>query len=138
MRVVLAAGCFDLFHVAHLRYLENAAKMGDCLVVSVTRDAFVGKGPGRPVIPQEERLEIVQAVVRGLGVPGVAALYDDGLDALKECKPSIFCKGDDWRVRGIPKEITDYCEKNGIEIRFTKPNPHVTTGKIAEKIKCVS
>ena len=132
MKLVLAAGCFDLFHVAHLRYLQEARSMGDLLVVSVTMDKYVGKGEGRPFIPQAERLEIVQ----GLSCVSHAALYACGLDALKELKPNIFCKGDDWRIRGIPDDITGYCEKNNIEIAFTKPNPHVTTGKLFERIKC--
>lgn len=132
MRIVLAAGCFDLFHVAHLRYLQNAKAMGDYLVVSVTRDKYVGKGEGRPIIHEVERLEIVSA----LRCVDEARLYCDGVDALKEWNPSIFCKGDDWKQRGLPAEITDYCAQNGIQIAFTNPNPHITTGKVIERLKC--
>src|SRR3990167_3597394 len=132
MRVVLAAGCFDLFHVAHLRYLQQARAMGDYLIVSVTMDKFVDKGEGRPIIPEAERLEIVQ----GLSCVDEARLYRDGVDAMRELKPDIFCKGDDWKQRGLPAEITDFCASNGIKIAFTNPNPHVTTGKVIERLKC--
>jgi D-glycero-beta-D-manno-heptose 1-phosphate adenylyltransferase len=132
MRVVLAAGCFDLFHVAHLRYLEQAKAMGDYLMVSVTEDKNVGKGPNRPVIPERERLEIVQ----GLRCVDEAFLYPDGVDALMQKRPQIFVKGHDWKVRGLPPSITRFCAQNGIEIRFTDPNPHVTTGKVIERLKC--
>ena len=135
MRLVLAAGCFDLFHVAHLRYLQNAARLGDQLVVSVTKDNGVGKGEGRPIIPEKERLEVVQAVLKGFDCPSKAALFEDGFDALKKWQPDIFAKGHDWKVRGIPKHIKDYCRANGIRIVFTKPNPKPTTGGIIERIK---
>lgn len=135
MRVVLTAGCFDLFHVAHLRYLQNASALGDRLIVSVTMDEYVGKGPGRPVVPQEERLEIVRAIVRGFDCESEVDLYRCGIEALKKWKPDVFCKGDDWKVRGLPDEITSYCKQNGIEIAFTKPNPQ-TTGNIIKRLQC--
>lgn len=131
MRLVLACGCFDLFHVAHLRYLEQAKAMGDYLFVSVTMDAFVGKGDGRPVIPEAERLEIVRA----LRCVDEARLYRDGYDALKELKPAVFCKGDDWR-QGIPQEILEFGAANNIRIAFTKANSHVTTTNLIKRLKC--
>lgn len=105
--------------------------MGDYLIVSVTLDKHVGKGAGRPIIPQDERVEII----RGLKCVDEAWLYPDGVDALKAIKPDIFCKGDDWKQRGLPAEITDFCAENGIKIAFTPPNPHVTTGKVIERLK---
>ena len=138
MKTVLAAGCFDLFHVAHLRYLQNAAKLGDMLVVSVTKDNGVKKGDGRPIIPEKQRLEIVRAVLKGIAASAKAELFDDGVDALPYWRPDIFAKGHDWKLRGIPKHVKNYCKKNGIKIVFTKPNPKPTTGSIIERAKCVS
>ena len=135
MRVVLAAGCFDLFHVAHLRYLKHAAMLGDHLVVSVTKNDGVNKGPSRPIIDEKERLEIVSTIINGLHPMAKAYLYDDGFDALKDWKPDIFVKGHDWKMRGIPKHIKAYCRDNGIEIVYTKPNPVPTTGSIIKRIK---
>src|SRR5438067_8085441 len=60
-RVVLTNGVFDLLHVGHLRYLRAARARGDVLVVGVNADAFVGK-PGRPLVPELERAELVAAL----------------------------------------------------------------------------
>jgi cytidyltransferase-like protein len=63
-RVVLANGCFDLLHVGHVRYLEDARALGDLLIVGVNGDAAVRrlKGPGRPLLPAAERAEILAAL----------------------------------------------------------------------------
>jgi bifunctional ADP-heptose synthase (sugar kinase/adenylyltransferase) len=97
-------------------------------------DKYVGKGEGRPIIPEADRLEII----KGLSCVDEARLYPDGVVALKEIVPNIFCKGDDWKQRGLPKEITDFCIEKDIRIVFTNPNPHVTTGKVIERLQCVS
>lgn len=129
MITVLANGCWDMFHVAHLRHLEEARGMGDLLVVSVTMDVFVNK-EGRPIIPQEERLEII----RGLECVSAALLCEDSLDALKRVQPHIFCKGHDYVKKGLlPAEIK-YCAENKIRIKHTHRNPQ-TTSNIIERIK---
>lgn len=133
MRLVLANGCFDLFHVAHLRHLEEARAMGDLLVVGVTADAAVCKGPGRPVIPQAERLEIVKALRCVSG----ASLCSTSIEALEYWKPRIFVKGHDYVEKGLLPEEIEYCAKHGIAIRYTKPNPQTTSG-IMERMKCAS
>ena len=61
-RVVLAHGTFDLLHLGHVRYLEEARRQGDVLVVTVTADQFVNKGPGRPVFLAELRAEMLAAL----------------------------------------------------------------------------
>ena len=129
-RIVLAAGCFDLFHVAHLRHLQEARTFGALLVVGVTEDAGVGKGNGRPVIPQDERLEII----RWLTFVHEAQLCKDSLEALDYWKPQVFVKGSDYLEKGLlPAEI-EYCKAHDIEIRHTKPNPQTTSG-IIERIR---
>lgn len=133
MKVVLANGCFDLLHVAHKRHLEQAAKFGEFLVVGVTKDKHVGKGPGRPVIKEDERLEMVKA----LKCVAAAELCRDSLEALRRWKPDVFCKGGDYKEKGLLAEERLYCMENGIEIRFTDPNPQ-TTSALVRKIKCVS
>src|SRR5689334_8356097 len=64
LRVVLTNGTFDLLHIGHVRYLQAARELGDMLIVGVNSDASVRgyKGPGRPVVPQDERAEIVAAL----------------------------------------------------------------------------
>ncbi len=132
MKIVLAMGCFDLLHVGHLRHLEEAQLMGGMLVVGVTRDNCVNK-PGRPIIPEEERLEMV----KGLACVADAMLCRNSIEALWLTRPDIFCKGNDYFIRGLLPEEIEYCRKNGIEIRFTQANKQ-TTSSIIERIKCAS
>lgn len=99
------------------------------VVVGVTIDRMVGKGYGRPVIPQEERLEMVRA----LGYK--AELVSDSMDALQHFKPDIFCKGHDYTLKDLLVEEIAYCADHGIEIRHTSYNTQ-STSKIIERIKC--
>ena len=126
--IILCNGVFDLLHVGHIRYLQNASKWGD-VVVGVTKDSNVVK-PGRPIIPEKERLELVRAVKCVTD----ARLCLDSLDALREWTPDIFCKGADYKKKGLLASEVAFCEKNGIEIRFTNPNPQTTSG-IVKRIK---
>ena len=132
MKTVLANGCFDLLHVAHLRHLEEARTFGHRLVVGVTLDDYVGKGAGRPVIPQAERLEMV----RGLRCVDDAFLCKDSLDALRRARPDIFVKGNDYLKKGLLMAEIKLCEAKGIEIRLTSPNPQTTT-EIIGRLECV-
>lgn len=129
MTIVLANGCFDLLHVAHVRHLEAASKLGDSLVVGVTADSGVNKS-GRPIFGQDERLEMVKA----LRCVSAASLCQDSLEALEQWQPAIFCKGHDYLGKGLlPAEI-EYCKSHGIEIVHTKFNPQTTSG-IIERIR---
>lgn len=132
-KIVLAQGCFDMIHVGHLRHLQEARRMGAILVVGVTKDEFVGKGPGRPVVGEDERLEMVL----GLGCVYEAQLCSDSIEALEYFKPTIFCKGYDREITGLIEAEQQYCEKHDIEIRYTKPN-HIHTSQIIERIRCAS
>src|SRR5215813_14288933 len=78
-RVVLANGCFDLLHVGHVRYLQSARALGDALVVAVNGDASVRrlKGPGRPLMDEHERAELVGALA---GVDAVVLFDGDRAD----------------------------------------------------------
>lgn len=128
----MAVGCFDLFHVAHLRHLQEARAFGSLLVVGVTEDAGVRKGTGRPVIPQDERIEIV----RWLTFVYEAKLFKDSMEALEYWKPQVFVKGADYLAKGLLPEEIEYCKAHKVEIKYTKPNPQTTSG-IIERIKCV-
>ena len=112
-RVVLANGVFDIFHIGHLRYLEQAAQMGDWLVVSVTRNEHVQK-PGRPLYDELDRL----AVIEGVRCVDRAILVDSSRQALEKVKPAIFVKGAEYKGK-IRAEDEEFCRQNNIEIRFT-------------------
>ncbi len=61
-KVALCHGCFDLLHVGHIKHFEAAKALGDVLVVTVTPDRFVNKGPGRPAFPEKLRMEAIAAL----------------------------------------------------------------------------
>ena len=129
MKVVLACGVFDLLHVAHIRHLKQARLMGDFLVVAVTKDKYVNKS-GRPIIPENERLEMVKS----LQCVSQADLTRDSMDALNKWKPHIFVKGNDYKRKGLLAEEVAFCKDHGVKIAYTNYNAQSTT-KIVERIR---
>ena len=113
MKTVLANGVFD-FHYGHLIHLQQARAMGDRLVVSVTKDNAVNKGKGRPVFSAVQRCQIL----RELRCVDEVIQVDSAMDALERVQPSVFVKGPDY-VNSIEPAHREFCERNGIEIRFT-------------------
>ncbi len=97
-RVVLCHGTFDLMHTGHIRYLQRAKQEGDVLLVTITGDAFVNKGPGRPVFTEQLRAENLAALAC---VDWVAVNYAiSAVDALHEIQPDIYSKGSEFRSHG--------------------------------------
>ena len=101
--VALANGCFDLLHVGHVRLLRAARELADTLVVALNSDASArrNKGPGHPLDPLEQRMELVAALegvdfVTSFDEPSAAAL----LDALR---PEVQVKGTDWTEESVPE-----------------------------------
>src|SRR5690606_7077417 len=94
--VVWTNGCFDLLHIGHLRSLEGARAQGDVLVVGVNDDASVRelKGPDRPAVPEDERLELVAALKPVDHVVVLRATTP--VDAIARLQPDIHCKGADY------------------------------------------
>jgi len=102
-RIVLANGNFDLLHVGHVRYLRGAKELGGKLVVAINSDESVKalKGEGRPVMPAEERAEIVAA----LGDVDAVVIFSE-LDVralIREIRPDIQAKGTDYTVDSVPE-----------------------------------
>lgn len=114
MKTVLANGVFD-FHFGHLIHLEQARGMGDRLIVSVTSDAAVNKGLGRPVFRDWQRF----TMLRALRCVDNAVIVGSALEALELVHPSIFVKGPDYDIDRIEPAHREFCKRNGIEIRFT-------------------
>lgn len=131
MRLVLCNGVFDLLHVAHVRHLEQARTMGDYLVVGLTMDRHVGK-PGRPIINEMERKEMLEA----LRSVSAVTLCKDSLEALEQWKPNIYCKGFDRKQLGLLSAEKQYCAAHGIEIRFTRENKQHTSAIIERVRQC--
>jgi D-beta-D-heptose 7-phosphate kinase/D-beta-D-heptose 1-phosphate adenosyltransferase len=100
-QVVFTNGCFDLLHVGHVRYLQEARKQGDLLVVGVNADASVKrlKGPQRPIQNENDRAEILAA----LGCVDFTVIFseDTPLELIREIGPQVLVKGGDWKVEQI-------------------------------------
>ena len=113
-RIVFTNGCFDLLHVGHVRYLEKAKTLGDILVVGVNSDRSVKelKGPLRPLLPQEERMEILS----GLGCVNYVTLFDEPtpLALITALMPHVLVKGGDWSKETIVGR--DVVEGSGGEV----------------------
>jgi rfaE bifunctional protein nucleotidyltransferase chain/domain len=120
--VVHAHGTFDLLHVGHVRHLEAARKLGDVLVVTVTADRFVNKGPGRPVFTEGLRAEMLATLAY---VDWVAVNQaPDAVNVLKAVRPNIYVKGQDYvnpegDVTGKIMFEREAVEAGGGRIHFT-------------------
>ena len=123
--VVLANGCFDTLHVGHVRYLAGAKREGDLLIVAVNSDESVKclKGPGRPVLDEHARAQLVAALrdvdyVVIFPEPDVAPL-------LEELRPSVHAKGTDYTVETVPERATS--QRLGIRVAIVgDPKDHST------------
>lgn len=102
-KIVLANGCFDLFHVGHVRYLAGAKALGDLLVVAVNSDkqAQKLKGEGRPLIPQNERAELVSS----LRCVDLVTIFDEPTveELIRSIRPDVHAKGTDYTVDTVPE-----------------------------------
>lgn len=133
-RIALANGCFDLLHVGHVRYLSGAAEQADRLVVAINSDDVVTtlKGPGQPILPSDERAELVAALgmvdyVVVFSTPTVAVLLD-------ELRPDVHCKGTDYTVDSVPERevVRRY---GGRTVIVGDPKNHSTQGLLARIAK---
>ena len=102
-RVALTNGVFDLLHVGHLRYLRQARRHADVLVVGVNADGVVGK-PGRPLVPQAERAELVAALEPVDYVVIFSTPTADSL--LRQVRPDVYVKGADYSEATLPEAAT--------------------------------
>jgi rfaE bifunctional protein nucleotidyltransferase chain/domain len=104
--VVFSNGCFDLLHAGHIRYLEAARDEGDVLIVGINGDDSVQKlkGPGRPLMPEAERAEIISALEC---VDHVLIFHDSTVDGLLLLlKPDVHAKGTDYSHETVPERET--------------------------------
>ena len=131
LTVALANGVFDLLHVGHVRYLEDARKLADRLVVAVNSDASTRayKGPGRPVIPQDERAELLRA----LRCTDLVLIFDetDVRRVIRTLQPHVHVKGTDYTPESIPEraEVEAYGGRTAVA---GDPKNHSTTELISK------
>lgn len=116
MIIGYTAGVFDLFHIGHLNLLKNAKGMCDKLIVGVSTDELVLYKNKKPVIPFDERIEIVRNIKYVDGV--VAQENMDKLEMCKKLKAEILIVGDDWYNTDKWNNYEEEFQKNGIKIVY--------------------
>ena len=131
--VVFTNGVFDLLHPGHLRYLQHARSLGDALVVGLNSDGSVreNKGPGRPIVPEDERAEIVAA----LACVDAVVVFDEPTPQtiIEALQPDVLVKGADWAEDAIVgREVVE--ARGGRVVRVRLEPGYSTTG-IVEKIR---
>src|SRR6202166_5349564 len=130
-RITLANGVFDVLHVGHVRYLHGAKGLGGKLIVAVNSDDSVRalKGEGRPVMPAEERAEIVAALA---DVDAVVIFPELDVRALiREIRPDIQAKGTDYTPESVPERDEVMAYGGRVEI-VGDPKDHSTTELLAK------
>ncbi|MEW6615758.1 MAG: D-glycero-beta-D-manno-heptose 1-phosphate adenylyltransferase [Thermodesulfobacteriota bacterium] len=131
-RIVFTNGCFDLIHVGHTRYLEEAKKLGDILIVAVNSDQSVRtiKGNKRPIIPEEERAEVLSALQC---VDFVVIFHEpDPLNIISLLEPDVLVKGGDWGKDAIiGREVVESAGGKVVRIPEIKG---ASTSSIIDKI----
>ncbi len=133
--VVFSNGHFDLLHVGHVRYLQAARALGDALIIGLNSDAScAARKPGRPLVPQEDRGELLAA----LGCVDVVIIFDD-LTAgrlVGALHPQIYVKGGDWGRPGGPRPPeAEMVERYGGRVEYLPYVPDRSTTLIIERIR---
>ena len=131
-KVVFTNGVFDILHVGHLTYLEEARELGDVLIVGVNSDKSVktNKGDKRPINPEQNRAEMLL----GLKFVDFTVIFDEKTpeNLLDLLKPDIHVKGGDYKKEDLPE--TEIVEKNGGEVKILSFVDNISTTEIINKI----
>ena len=131
-KIVFTNGVFDLLHRGHVEYLEESRALGDRLVVGVNSDASVRriKGPERPLVPAEERAELLQA----LACVDLALVFDEDTPErlIREVEPDVLVKGGDW----TPDRIVgrEFVEARGGRVLNVPLRQGLSTTALIERI----
>jgi rfaE bifunctional protein nucleotidyltransferase chain/domain len=132
-RIVFTNGVFDILHPGHLRYLQQARALGDVLIIGLNSDASVrrNKGPERPINPEGERAEVLEA----LECVDAVVLFDDDTPAeiIRAIQPDVLAKGADWAENAIVGR--DTVEARGGRVVRIPVEQGFSTTSIIEKIR---
>lgn len=133
--VVFTNGHFDLLHVGHVRYLQAARALGDALMIGLNSDASCAvRKPGRPLVPQEDRAELLAA----LGCVDAVMIFDDltASGLVEALQPEIYVKGGDWGRPGGPRPPeADIVEAYGGRVAYLPYVPDHSTTLIIRRIR---
>jgi D-glycero-beta-D-manno-heptose 1-phosphate adenylyltransferase len=132
-KIVFTNGCFDLLHIGHVRYLEQAHSLADVLIVGINSDASVQKlkGPTRPIQNQYDRSEILAS----LRAVQHTVIFDEDtpLELIKKIKPDVLVKGGDWKIPQIVG--SDFVMSYGGQVQSLQFVDGKSTTSIIEKSK---
>lgn len=132
-KAVFTNGCFDILHVGHARYLTHAASLADFLIVAVNSDASVKrlKGESRPIVPEQERAEMLTHLK---GIEAVVIFDEETpLELITLLSPSILVKGGDWPVESIVGH--EFVLANGGDVQSLPFQEGYSTTNIVETIE---
>jgi len=131
--VVFTNGCFDILHAGHVRYLQAAKQLGDCLILGLNSDQSVRtiKGPTRPINHQDDRAEVLSA----LSAVDYVVIFDEPTaeKLVTEIKPNIYVKGGDYNIKELP-EATIVAQYGGQTILIPEV-PGRSTSNIIKKMQ---
>lgn len=131
-KIVFTNGCFDLLHVGHVRYLQEARTLGDCLIVGLNSNQSIGliKDPARPLISEDQRAEVLAA----LTCVDYITLFDeaDPFQLIEKIRPHVLVKGADWSMNSIIG--ADLVSSYGGEVRRVELVPSISTSEIINRI----
>lgn len=134
-KVVVTNGCFDLLHVGHVRFLQEARSSGDVLLVGLNGDSSVRelKGAGRPVNPEADRAEVLAA----LGCVDAVVIFPEkrATHFLEAAQPDIYVKGGDYRPEDLDEDEQAAVKKAGGMVRVLKLTPGKSTTAVLAKVK---
>ncbi len=133
-KLVLTNGCFDLLHVGHVRYLQQAAELGDALAVAVNGDESVRalKGPGRPLNGADDRAEVLAALECVDFVTIFPAMR--ATEVIEAVRPGIYVKGGDYTLESLDAEEVAALKKAGAEIKTLPLVPGKSTTRLIERM----
>jgi rfaE bifunctional protein nucleotidyltransferase chain/domain len=132
-RLVFTNGCFDLLHVGHVRSLAEAKGLGDVLIVGLNSDGSVRrlKGEGHPLVPQEERAEVLAALE---AVDYVVIFEEDTAERLLSLlQPHIYAKGGNYTLETLPEAPAVL--RYGGEVRILSLTPGVSTSNLIDRLR---
>jgi D-beta-D-heptose 7-phosphate kinase/D-beta-D-heptose 1-phosphate adenosyltransferase len=131
-RIVFTNGCFDLLHAGHLHLLQRARALGELLIVGINDDRSVGrlKGPGRPLIPEAQRAEMLAA----LRFVDYVALFPEPtpLRLIQAVRPDVLVKGGDYALDEVVGR--EFVERHGGRVVLIPPLPGLSTSSLVEAI----
>jgi D-glycero-beta-D-manno-heptose 1-phosphate adenylyltransferase len=131
--IVFANGCFDTLHVGHIRYLEGARREGEILIVAVNADSSVCqlKGPGRPILDENARVQLVASL---RCVDYVVLFAEPNVEALlEELRPDVHAKGTDYTAETVPERVV--AARLGIRVAIVGDPKDHSTRELLESVR---